>query len=105
MARQVGWAMHGSPKGLPWQRVVGAGGKLLINSLSKDGGSLLQHHLLEAEGVAFRGKCVDMQAHQFVPAKLQRLRREFRLKRQKGSRRRTQRKGVKRGKRAPASDA
>ena len=28
-ARQVGWAMHGCPPGLPWHRVVGAGGRLL----------------------------------------------------------------------------
>ncbi|PYV83390.1 MAG: cysteine methyltransferase, partial [Acidobacteria bacterium] len=25
LARQVGWAMHGCPPWLPWQRVVGAG--------------------------------------------------------------------------------
>jgi methylated-DNA-protein-cysteine methyltransferase related protein len=71
MARQVGWAMHGCPKGLPWQRVVGAGGKLLINSLSKDGGSLLQRQLLESEGVGFLGKSVDLRSHQFVPPGLQ----------------------------------
>src|SRR5262249_41292792 len=34
MARQVGWAMHGCPVGLAWQRVVGSGGKILINSQS-----------------------------------------------------------------------
>jgi methylated-DNA-protein-cysteine methyltransferase-like protein len=72
MARQVGWAMHGCPKGLPWQRVVGAGGKLLINSLSKDGGALLQRKLLESEGVCFKGRAVDMSSHQFVPPSLQR---------------------------------
>ena len=72
MARQVGWAMHGCPKGLPWQRVVGAGGKLLINSLSIGGGPLLQRKLLELEGVGFLGKCVDMKAHQFVAPKKKR---------------------------------
>ena len=83
MARQVGWAMHGCPKGLPWQRVVGAGGRLLINSLSKGGGSLLQRHLLELEGVRFNGKLVDMSRHQYVPPKLKRLNRKKKVVRQK----------------------
>jgi methylated-DNA-protein-cysteine methyltransferase related protein len=68
MARQVGWAMHGCPKGLPWQRVVGAGGKILVNSLSAGGGALLQRRLLELEGVHFAGHRIDMAAHQFVPS-------------------------------------
>jgi methylated-DNA-protein-cysteine methyltransferase related protein len=67
MARQVGWAMHGCPAGLPWQRVVGAGGKILINSMSTGEGPLLQRKLLELEGVQFRGKGVDMKIHQFHP--------------------------------------
>jgi methylated-DNA-protein-cysteine methyltransferase-like protein len=82
MARHVGWAMHGCPKGLPWQRVVGAGGRLLINSLSKDGGSLLQRHLLELEGVRFNGKLVDMHRHQYIPPKLERLNRKRKAVRQ-----------------------
>lgn len=69
MARQVGWAMHGCPAGLPWHRVVGAGGKILINSLSSGEGPLLQRKLLELEGVHFVGKCVDMRIHQFRPSK------------------------------------
>ena len=75
MARQVGWAMHGCPKGLPWQRVVGAGGKILINSQSAGEGPLLQRKLLELEGVRFRGQRIDMEVHQFVPSKLRKLRR------------------------------
>jgi methylated-DNA-protein-cysteine methyltransferase-like protein len=70
MARQVGWAMHGCPKGLPWQRVVGAGGKILINSQSAGDGPLRQRKLLELEGVRFIGQRVDIDAHQFVPIKL-----------------------------------
>ena len=66
MARQVGWAMHGCPKGLPWQRVVGAGGRILVNSLSIGEGALLQRRLLELEGVRFAGQRIDMAAHQFV---------------------------------------
>ena len=73
IARQVGWAMHGCPQGLPWQRVVGAGGKILINSLSSPGGPLLQRNLLEMEGVRFKGRCVDMEIHQYVPSDLREL--------------------------------
>jgi len=75
MARQVGWAMHGCPKGLPWQRVVGAGGKILVNSFSVGDGALLQRRLLEMEGVYFAGQRVDMEAHQFVPSKSRKLKR------------------------------
>ena len=66
-ARQVGWAMHGCPPGLPWHRVVGAGGRLLTRSPSPPGGALQQRHLLEQEGVLFTGERVDMSRHQFVP--------------------------------------
>lgn len=73
MARQVGWAMHGCPKGLPWQRVVGAGGKILVNSLSVGDGALLQRRLLELEGVCFAAQRIDMAVHQFVPARMKRM--------------------------------
>ena len=59
--------MHGCPPGLPWQRVVGAGGKILINSLSQGEGPLLQRRLLEMEGVKFVRNRVDMESHQFKP--------------------------------------
>jgi methylated-DNA-protein-cysteine methyltransferase-like protein len=68
MARQVGWAMHGCPAGLPWQRVLGAGGRILINSLSTGEGPLLQRKLLELEGVQFLGSRVDMAWHQWKAA-------------------------------------
>ena len=77
MARQVGWAMHGCPKGLPWQRVVGAGGRILINSQSVGDGPLRQRKLLELEGVRFKGLRVDMGAHQFVPIKLWKPKEKF----------------------------
>jgi len=64
-ARQVGWAMHGCPAGLPWQRVVGAGGRILINSLSSGEGPHLQRKLLEMEGVKFHGGKIDMELHQW----------------------------------------
>ena len=74
-ARQVGWAMHGCPQGLPWQRVVGAGGKILINSLSNPNGPVLQRRLLEMEGVRFKSQCIDLKAHQYVLPGIQTSRR------------------------------
>ncbi len=57
-ARQVAWALHGS-KGLPWQRVVGAGGKILLGGHA----GVTQRLKLEAEGVRFVGLRVDMKQH------------------------------------------
>ncbi len=56
-ARQVAWALHhASAMGLPWQRVLGSGGKILLSGV--DG--LHQRTLLELEGVLFKGQRVDM---------------------------------------------
>lgn len=47
--------------GLPWQRVLGAGGQIKLT-----GDSAIEQRLrLEAEGVRFRGKKVDMKSHEF----------------------------------------
>ena len=46
--------------GLPWQRVVGAGGEI---KLKREAG-MEQRMRLEMEGVKFRGKRVDMTEHQ-----------------------------------------
>jgi methylated-DNA-protein-cysteine methyltransferase related protein len=47
--------------GLPWQRVLGAGGQIKLQ-----GDSAVEQRLrLEAEGVRFRGRRVDMKAHEF----------------------------------------
>jgi methylated-DNA-protein-cysteine methyltransferase-like protein len=58
-ARQVVWALQDS-RGLPWHRVVGAGGKILLRGES----ALEQRFRLEAEGVVFRGGRVWMEKHQ-----------------------------------------
>lgn len=59
-ARQVVWALHASSRGLPWHRVVGAGGRILL-----PGDSGLEQRLrLETEGVAFRNGRVWMEQHQ-----------------------------------------
>lgn len=47
--------------GLPWQRVLGAGGAIKLTGDS----ALEQRFRLEAEGVHFRGRRVDMKGHEF----------------------------------------
>ena len=59
-ARQVVWALHSS-RGLPWQRVVGAGGN--PGSPAK---LPWQRFRLENEGVGFVGLRVDMREHHFT---------------------------------------
>jgi methylated-DNA-protein-cysteine methyltransferase related protein len=59
-ARQVVWALRGASRGLPWHRVVGAGGKI---SLPGENG-LEQRLRLEFEGVVFHGSRVWMEKHQ-----------------------------------------
>lgn len=58
-ARQVVAALRGSP-GLPWQRVLGAGGAIRL----RGDNAFEQRFRLEAEGVTFRGRKVDMKLHQ-----------------------------------------
>jgi methylated-DNA-protein-cysteine methyltransferase related protein len=59
-ARQVARALHTSV-GLPWQRVLGAGGEIKLR-----GDSAVEQRLrLEAEGVRFRGRRVIMAQHEF----------------------------------------
>jgi methylated-DNA-protein-cysteine methyltransferase-like protein len=47
--------------GLPWQRVLGAGGEIKLRGDS----AIEQRFRLESEGVRFRGRRVDMKAHEF----------------------------------------
>jgi methylated-DNA-protein-cysteine methyltransferase-like protein len=47
--------------GLPWQRVLGAGGQIKLTGDS----ALEQRFRLEAEGVRFRGRKVDMKQCEF----------------------------------------
>ena len=58
-ARQVVWALHSS-RGLPWQRVVGAGGKILLAGEA----GFEQRMRLQHEGVQFSGLRVRMDLHQ-----------------------------------------
>jgi len=59
-ARQVAWTLHSSVA-LPWHRIVGAGGEIKLR-----GDSAIDQRLrLEAEGVTFRGRRVNMRLHEF----------------------------------------
>jgi methylated-DNA-protein-cysteine methyltransferase-like protein len=59
-ARQVAWTLHSSA-GLPWHRIVGAGGEIKLRGES----AFEQRFRLESEGVTFRGRRVNMRAHEF----------------------------------------
>ena len=47
--------------GLPWQRVLGAGGEIKLRGDS----AMEQRFRLEAEGVRFRGRRVDMKIYEW----------------------------------------
>lgn len=72
-ARAAGRALAACPqgRGIPWQRVVGAGGKLLL----REPLAHLQRRLLEAEGVHFAGDRVDLARHQWQAGRTHRRRR------------------------------
>jgi len=59
-ARQVAWALHGCDGSVPWHRVVGAGGRILLRG---DPG-MEQRLRLEHEGVEFHGPCVVMSRYE-----------------------------------------
>jgi methylated-DNA-protein-cysteine methyltransferase related protein len=60
-ARVVGYAMAGCPSGsgIPWHRVIGAGGHLRLSEPLVS----LQRKLLESEGVQFIERRVDIDRH------------------------------------------
>lgn len=66
-ARTAGYAIAGCPsgQGIPWHRVVGAGGKLL----PREPYGSKQRRLLESEGTQFAGMAVDLAAHQWQPTR------------------------------------
>jgi methylated-DNA-protein-cysteine methyltransferase-like protein len=74
-ARVVGYAMAATPRGLgvPWHRVLGAGGRILL----REPVAGLQRKLLESEGVQFLETRVDLAKHSWK-AKKRTTRRERR---------------------------
>ncbi|WP_423823987.1 MGMT family protein [Salinisphaera sp. SPP-AMP-43] len=57
-ARQIGYAMHRCPSGLPWHRVINAQGRISLPADSTS--SLAQRRRLEDEGVVFIGGRIDL---------------------------------------------
>ena len=70
-ARQVVWALQGS-HGLPWHRVIGSGGRILLQGHPGHE----QRLRLELEGVTFSGTRVRLAEHQFKQPRKARSRRK-----------------------------
>lgn len=65
--RAVGWAMHGCPEGVPWQRVVNARGACSTDQIP-DIPEGLQRAMLESEGVEFRDNAtLDLDLYRWIP--------------------------------------
>jgi methylated-DNA-protein-cysteine methyltransferase related protein len=64
-ARVVGYAMAGCPsgRGIPWHRVVGAGGRLII----REPYASKQRRLLESEGIGVGLRSLDMKRFGWLP--------------------------------------
>lgn len=60
-SRQVAWALKGAGPMLPWHRVIGKGGKILL----RGGSGVEQVQRLEAEGVVVHGARVDLKRFGF----------------------------------------
>jgi len=81
-ARTAGRAMAATPSGksIPWHRVIGDRGKILIRGPH----ALLQKKLLETEGVSVVEFRVDLKRHLWQPAKIRKRRGpDLRTKRRK----------------------
>jgi methylated-DNA-protein-cysteine methyltransferase-like protein len=66
-ARVVGYAMAATPRGrgIPWHRVVGAGGKLII----REPYGSLQRKMLESEGVEIGGARISYKKYGWKPGR------------------------------------
>lgn len=86
-AREAGHAMGVCPqgRGIPWHRVVGAGGRLLI----REPFASLQKRLLEAEGTRFAGTRVDMTTQEWLPPSARKRSKGDRPKRKRPAARRS----------------
>lgn len=69
-ARAAGRAMAACPsgRGIPWHRVLGSGGRILI----REPLAQLQRQLLASEGVRLIERRVDLRAHGWTPIKARR---------------------------------
>ena len=88
-ARAVGYAMAACPsgRGIPWHRVIGAGGRTRM----PEPHASLQRKLLASEGVSADGAKINMKLYSWAP------------KKQRGVSRKTQRKPKRKPTRRPKS--
>src|SRR5271156_4385476 len=63
--RTAGRAMAACPPGIPWHRVLGAGGRILV----REPHASYQRQLLAREGVEFIGARVNIARHAWKPAR------------------------------------
>jgi methylated-DNA-protein-cysteine methyltransferase related protein len=89
-ARQVAWALHAQNEGVPWHRIVGAGGTILLPG--EHGFEQRMH--LQAEGVTFLGLKVNMIAHRHSFFPEQPARKNSALKAAKSAPRKNSRSGA-----------
>ena len=71
--RVVGYALYrvvSADNDIPWHRVINAKGEISRSSL-RDGNDDLQQLLLEAEGVVFKNRKVDLTKYRWKPAFVQ----------------------------------
>jgi len=61
-ARQVVWALRSGGKGVPWHRVLGAKGRILLTGET----AFEQKLRLQSEGVAIGGNRVDLGQYGYV---------------------------------------
>ena len=75
--RTTGRAMAACPPGVPWHRVLGAGGRLL----TPEPYCTFQRQLLVREGVEFLGPRVNLARHQWRPGRVSPTKRRPRARR------------------------
>ncbi|MGH9701335.1 MAG: MGMT family protein [Candidatus Acidiferrales bacterium] len=82
-ARAAGYAMAACPsgQGIPWHRVLGAGGRVRM----PEPHASLQRRLLQTENVKFDGGVVDMKIHGWSPARVKSKARKTKRKKSKAA--------------------
>src|ERR1700683_5468722 len=88
-ARVVGYAMAATPRGrgIPWHRVIGAGGKVTM----PEPHASLPSPLLSTEGVPMQGARIDMKLYAWSPKSRAKSRAHSRAKPRKQKRKPTRR--------------
>ena len=99
-ARAVGYAMAACPngRGIPWHRVIGAGGRTRM----PEPHASLQRKLLASEGVAVDGAKINMKLYGWAPKKQRSASHDSKRKSQRKPKHKPQRNSARRSKRSRA---